>query len=98
QQLGAGGVTDTVSVGASSPSHRLNNPALAHAALARDDEVVSAANELASGQGLDHLTVDCGGIEVPVETLQRHRLVEAGLTNPAVDGPLAAEIGLGAEH
>ena len=34
------------SPGARGSSHRLNDPAFAHAALARDDEVVPAANEL----------------------------------------------------
>ena len=98
QQLGAGGVADAVALGTGGHSHRLHDSALSHAALARDDEVVSAANELPGGQGLDLYAVDGFGIEVPVEAFQRHRFAEAGLANAAFDRPLAAEVGLGAEH
>ena len=95
EQVGAGGVADAISVDARDSAHRLNDPALADAALAGDDEVVAAADELAGGQGFDLAAVDRLGVEVPVEAFQRDGLAEAGLANAAFDGPLTAEVGLG---
>ena len=94
QQIGAGGVADTITHDTSGLANRLDDSAFADPALADQDEVVLAANEGASGQFLDLRAVDRLGIEVPVEVGQRVQLVELGVADATGDGPFATLLSL----
>ena len=65
--------------------------------LADEDDVLLAADEVALGQGFD-LQAGDGGIEVPVEGVQRQRFAEVGVLDEAFDAALAAQAGLVGEE
>src|SRR6516225_294727 len=64
--------------------------ALPDSALADNNEVVPAADELPGRQLLYPRPLDRPGVELPVERRQRLALPEARLPDAVGDGPLAA--------
>ena len=93
QQLGAGGVTHSVSQLTETPRECLQEKTLSDAALADHDEILAAADELAGGQPFDLGAVDRLGVEFPVEVGQALVFAELGVANPPFDRPLAAACG-----
>jgi hypothetical protein len=67
--------------------------AFAHAALADEDEVLLAADEVAGGERLDLDAAD-GGVEVLIELGERLELAEAGLFDAALEAAYTAQAGL----
>ena len=82
QQFAAGDVPHAISRRTTATPYRLDQMALAQAALPHENQVVAPADEFAGGQ-LFHLhAVDELSIELPVERLQGDRLAKLRLLNP----------------
>ena len=97
EEVDAAGVAHGQALFAGTQCEGLEEVALAGAALAGDDEVVVAADEVEAGELEDERLVEAG-LEVPVEGLEGLALDEATGIDAAADALLELVRGLGAEE
>lgn len=97
EEIDTAGVAHREALFAGTEREGLEEVALAGAALAGDDEVVVAADEVEAGELEDERFVEAG-LEVPVEGLEGLALDEAAGVDAAADALLELVRGLGAEE
>jgi hypothetical protein len=97
EEVDAAGIAHGEALFAGTECEGLEEVALAGAALAGDDEVVVAADEVEAGKLEDERLVDAG-LKVPVERLEGLSLDEATGVDAAADALLELVRGLGAEE
>src|SRR6266540_1284239 len=97
QEFAAGDVMHFEAHRASGLADALDQMTFPHAALADEDEVLMAAQEVAGSERLDLDTAD-GGVEVPIELGERLKIAEAGALDTALEAAFAAQAGLVGEQ
>jgi len=97
EEVDAAGVAHGEALFAGTEREGLEEVALAGAALAGDDEVVVAADEVEAGELEDERLVDAR-LKVPVEDLEGLALDKAAGVDAAADALLELMCGLGAEE